>query len=104
MARTRDNIMVALRKQGKSFSQIAQEVRVRETFVRAFFRTIEQRARPNDYKDVYRRAALECVLRNKEREAEAISGEIARLREQIDQLTTLELTRSTLQQAIRGGR
>ena len=104
MAGRHEHIMIKLRGEGLTFSQIAARVRVTEGFVRAFFGTPQPSppARPNGRKYEYKRAALEIVLRNKERAAVAIANDITRLREQIDQLSALEQSRRALHQAMKG--
>ncbi len=106
MAKQYESIMIKLRGQGLTYGQIAARLRVTERFVRTFFGSSQPTpaAKPNGNRTIYKRAALEMVLRQKEREAAAIANSITSLREQIEQLSILEASRQSLQQAIKGGR
>ena len=101
----RRSIIIELRGKGLSYAQIAEKLKVRESFVRQIFGAetqIAPPAKPNGRKYEYQRAALVVVLRNKERAAVAIANDISRLREQINQLSALEQSRQTLHQAMKG--
>ena len=100
----RRSIIIDLRGKGMSYAQIAQKLKVRESFVRSIFGAAPQMAppaTPNGRRYAYQREALEIVLRKKERDAASIANDITRLKEQIAQLSALEASRNTLRQAIK---
>lgn len=99
----KESIIIALRGKGLTFEEIARRLKIRESFVRSYFGADKKitPAKPHGLKHVYRREALETVLREKERRVQALANDIVKLREQISQLSALEVSRAKLSQAIK---
>lgn len=94
-------LMLQLKAQGFSISQIAQRLKVTEGFVRKEILHWAERpsAKPYGQKATFRRQALEMVLKRKEREAVAIASSIDSLRQEIEHMARLEATGKALYQA-----
>lgn len=88
----RRSVIIELRGKGLTYAQIAERLKVREQFVREMFGqpSIAQPSttKPNGNRKVYQRAALEVVLRRKERQAFALAKDITTLRQRIEEIGT----------------
>lgn len=103
MPKHRENILLQLKQDGLTYSQIATRVGFREGFVRAFFAklNLSPPTKPNGRRYAYQREALEVTLQRREREAFVIQRDITRLKERIEQVSSLEQSRQKLQQALK---